>query len=130
MGTTNWAQIFGKVGADPDEANRRFLARTEPALTVPEGEQPADLGEPGAHQCARQFWTIARRQIRLIVADRAYFIFLALLPFVMGALALTVPGNTGFGIADPKRRCTRRTRVDSDAAHDGRRVHGHRADDP
>ena len=28
MGTTNWAQIFAKVGADPDEANRRFLART------------------------------------------------------------------------------------------------------
>src|SRR6201986_4200979 len=27
MGTTNWAQIFAKVGADPDEANRRFLAR-------------------------------------------------------------------------------------------------------
>src|SRR6185369_12468737 len=25
MGTTNWADIFAKVGADPDAANRRFL---------------------------------------------------------------------------------------------------------
>jgi ABC-type multidrug transport system ATPase subunit len=102
MGTTNWAQIFGKVGADPDEANRRFLARAEPPLAVPEGEQPADLGEPAHTSVTRQFLTIARRQVRLIVADRAYFIFLALLPLVMGALALTVPGDTGFGIADPR----------------------------
>ena len=27
MGTTNWAKIFTKVGADPEEANRRFLAQ-------------------------------------------------------------------------------------------------------
>ena len=27
MGTTNWAKIFSKVGADPEEANRRFLAQ-------------------------------------------------------------------------------------------------------
>ncbi|ETB33512.1 ABC transporter ATP-binding protein, partial [Mycobacterium avium subsp. hominissuis 10-5606] len=30
MGTTNWAHIFAKVGADPDEANRRFLAQNRP----------------------------------------------------------------------------------------------------
>jgi hypothetical protein len=28
-------------------------------------------------------------------------VFLALLPFILGALSLTVPGNTGFGIAEP-----------------------------
>ena len=27
LGTTNWADIFANVGADPDEANRRFLER-------------------------------------------------------------------------------------------------------
>jgi len=35
------------------------------------------------------------------VSDRAYFVFLAMLPFIMGALALTVPGDTGFGNAQP-----------------------------
>ncbi|MGZ4577245.1 MAG: ATP-binding cassette domain-containing protein [Mycobacterium sp.] len=101
MGTTNWAKIFGMVGADPDEANRRFLAQAKPPAPVAEADKPADLGAPTRSSAWRQFSTIARRQIRLIVADRAYFIFLALLPFVMGALALTVPGSTGFRVADP-----------------------------
>ena len=101
MGTTNWAKIFGMVGADPDEANRRFLAQAKPPPPIPDSERPADLGAPARSSTWRQFSTIARRQVRLIVADRAYFIFLALLPFVMGALALTVPGSTGFRVADP-----------------------------
>ena len=100
MGTTNWAKIFGMVGADPDEANRRFLAQAKPPPPA-EAQAPADLGAPARSSTWRQFSTIARRQVRLIVADRAYFIFLALLPFVMGALALTVPGSTGFRVADP-----------------------------
>ena len=99
MGTTNWAQIFAKVGADPDEANRRFLAQNKPP--PPMESPPADLGTPAHTSLPQQFSTIARRQGRLVVSDRAYFAFLALLPFVMGALSLTVPGNTGFGIADP-----------------------------
>src|SRR3954447_11500651 len=35
MGTTNWADIFTKVGADPDEANRRFLEGNRPAAQRP-----------------------------------------------------------------------------------------------
>ena len=31
MGTTNWAKIFSQVGADPEEANRRFLERDQAA---------------------------------------------------------------------------------------------------
>ncbi len=42
MGTTNWAQIFAKVGTDPDEANRRFLAQNKPP--PPMESAPADLG--------------------------------------------------------------------------------------
>ncbi len=45
MGTTNWAHIFAKVGADPDEASRRFLARRQP-FTPPRARAPADLGTP------------------------------------------------------------------------------------
>ncbi|OBK44185.1 ATP-binding cassette domain-containing protein [Mycobacterium sp. 1081908.1] len=103
MGTTNWAQIFAKVGADPDEANRRFLARTEGWHKPPPPVEsaPADLGTQARTSVRHQFSTIARRQVRLVVSDRAYFTFLALLPFVMGALSLTVPGNTGFGVAPP-----------------------------
>jgi ABC-type multidrug transport system ATPase subunit len=104
MGTTNWAHIFAKVGADPDEANRRFRARegarNQPP-PVPAESSPAELGAPAPTSKGRQFSTVARRQIRLIVADRAYFVFLAVLPFIMGGLSLSVPGNTGFGIGAP-----------------------------
>jgi ABC-type multidrug transport system ATPase subunit len=100
MGTTNWAQIFAKVGADPDEANRRFLARNRPPEPT-QDETPADLGAPAHTSMHRQFSTIVRRQVRLVVNDRAYFVFLALLPFILGALSLSVPGHTGFGVADP-----------------------------
>ena len=101
MGTTNWAKIFAKVGADPDEANRRFLAQHRPPPPAAPGK-PAELGEPVHTSVWRQFRTVARRQVRLVVADRAYFVFLALLPFILGALSLTVPGSNGFHVADPR----------------------------
>jgi ABC-type multidrug transport system ATPase subunit len=100
MGTTNWAKIFGQVGADPEEANRRFLEREQQPPPAP-ADQPADLGEPVHTSVRRQISTIARRQVRLVVADRAYFVFLALLPFILGALSLTVPGNSGFHLPGP-----------------------------
>jgi ABC-type multidrug transport system ATPase subunit/predicted component of type VI protein secretion system len=100
MGTTNWAKIFGQVGADPEEANRRFLEREQqpPPATA---DQPADLGKPVHTSVRRQISTVARRQVRLVVADRAYFIFLAVLPFILGALSLTVPGSSGFHLPGP-----------------------------
>ncbi|WP_082978588.1 FHA domain-containing protein [Mycobacterium sp. 1081908.1] len=104
MGTTNWAKIFTKVGADPEEANRRFLAQAEAQKRRPraaETAEPADLGEPVHTSVRRQISTVARRQVRLVVADRAYFVFLALLPFILGSLSLTVPGNHGFHVPAP-----------------------------
>ena len=100
MGTTNWAKIFSQVGADPEAANRRFLERDQ-GLPPPQTDQPADLGKPVHTSVPRQISTIARRQVRLVVADRAYFVFLALLPFILGALSLTVPGSSGFGLPAP-----------------------------
>lgn len=105
MGTTNWADIFANVGADPDEANRRFLAsagglRAEQAAA---GDQPADLGAPMATSLRKQLSTIARRQIRLVISDRFYTAFLMALPFVVGALSLTVTGpRPGLGVGQPE----------------------------
>ncbi|MCV7378980.1 ABC transporter ATP-binding protein [Mycobacterium alsense] len=101
MGTTNWADIFAKVGADPDEANRRFLAENKHLAHAPSDSRPADLGEPVHTDLFRQFSTVARRQVRLVVSDRGYTVFLALLPFLIGVLSLTVRGTTGFGMSDP-----------------------------
>ncbi|WP_197506931.1 ATP-binding cassette domain-containing protein, partial [Mycobacterium sp. 852002-50816_SCH5313054-b] len=106
MGTTNWAKIFTQVGADPEEANRRFLeqrdAQKRPQKLVPDkADEPGALGEPVHTSVRRQISTVARRQVRLVVADRAYFIFLALLPFILGSLSLTVPGGNGFHAPGP-----------------------------
>ncbi|BBX65507.1 ABC transporter ATP-binding/permease protein [Mycobacterium saskatchewanense] len=102
MGTRNWADIFAKVGADPDEANRRFKERNQQSEQAPSPQSPADLGEPPKTDLWRQLSTVARRQVRLVVSDRGYTIFLAVLPFLIGALSLTVKGPTpGLGPADP-----------------------------
>jgi ABC transport system ATP-binding/permease protein len=101
MGTTNWADIFSSVAGDPDAANKRFIAQHGPPPPQPAAQKPADLGEPTKTSLRRQFSTIARRQMRLIVSDRGYFLFLAFLPFIMGVLSLTVPGNVGFGVPVP-----------------------------
>jgi ABC transport system ATP-binding/permease protein len=105
MGTRNWADIFAKVGAEPDEANRRFLERGQrehQSAKSPAPAAPADLGEPVHTHLLRQLSTIARRQVRLVISDRLYTVFLALLPFLTGAIALTVKGpHPGLGPADP-----------------------------
>ena len=101
MGTTNWADIFSSVAGDPEAANRRFLAQHGPPPPQPPAEKPTDLGKPTRTSVRKQFSTIARRQMRLIVSDRGYFIFLAVLPFIMGVLSLSVPGNVGFGVPVP-----------------------------
>ena len=100
MGTTDWADIFTDVCADPDGAQQRFLARAERLVETPvqaPPETPVDLGKPVHTSLWRQFSTIGRRQVQLIVADRGYFLFLALLPLIVGLLPLTVAGHAGFG---------------------------------
>ncbi len=100
MGTTDWADIFARVSTDPDGVHRAFLKRHPPAARRMPTVGAAPLGTPPHTSQLRQVFTLARRQTRLIAADRGYFIFLALLPFVLGALSLAVPGHTGFGYAN------------------------------
>ena len=103
MGADNYADIFANVGADPDEANRRFRERKgERQSQAPAAQRPTELGEAVHTDLLRQLSTIARRQIRLVISDRGYSVFLAVLPFLIGALSLTVKGpKPGLGPADP-----------------------------
>ena len=102
MGSTDWADIFARVSADPDGVHRAFLARHPAAPRRPSPTAGAKrLGKPPQTSRWRQVGTLARRQTRLITADRGYFAFLALLPFVLGVLSLAVPGSTGLGYANP-----------------------------
>jgi ABC-type Na+ transport system ATPase subunit NatA len=103
LGTTNWADLFAGVAADPDTAHHAFVTRcraeASPRASVP---RPAAGLRPAPCRLARQMGTVARRQVRLIAADRGYSLFLAVLPFVLGALTLLVPGHVGLGTAHPR----------------------------
>jgi len=101
MGTTDWADIFTQVGADPDAVHRDFRQRATALPAAVEADKPAHPGKPARTRVWRQFSTITRRQVRLIVSDRGYFAFLAVLPFILGLLSLAVPGHVGFGIPNP-----------------------------
>ncbi|PBC54844.1 ATP-binding cassette domain-containing protein [Rhodococcus sp. ACPA1] len=96
LGSTDWADIFARVAADPDGLFAEYRA-TRPAVEVPPPSPPGPLGSPAHTSRRKQLSTVVRRQARLIRADRGYLIFLSLLPFVLGGLAVLVPGDTGFG---------------------------------
>ncbi|MCL2536096.1 MAG: ABC transporter permease, partial [Nocardiaceae bacterium] len=95
LGSTDWADIFARVASDPDGVFAEYRA-TRPEV-VPPPSPPGPLGSPAHTSRRKQLSTVARRQVQLIRADRGYLIFLSLLPFVLGGLALLVPGDTGFG---------------------------------
>lgn len=100
MGSQDWADIFAWVSANPDAAHAVFLQQNPAANQSPAPPEPAGpLGAPARTSTGRQMLTVARRQLRLIFADRIYTSFLLLLPFILGAMSLIVPGNNGFGVA-------------------------------
>ncbi|WP_372503706.1 ATP-binding cassette domain-containing protein [[Mycobacterium] manitobense] len=105
MGSTDWADIFTSVSADPDGVQRRFLAGREPSaahsVVDDASAQPARAAAPSFTGLRRQVSTIARRQVRLLVANRGYLVFLAVLPFIVGLLPLTVAGDAGLGGPPP-----------------------------
>ncbi|MEU1429242.1 FHA domain-containing protein [Nocardia sp. NPDC005746] len=95
MGTSDWAEIFGRVAADPDGAFANFRSRqafAEPPAPV----KPVERAKAPKSSPFKQFSTLARRQLRLIFADRGYLAFLGILPFVLGGLSLVVQGKSGF----------------------------------
>ncbi|QOW31348.1 FHA domain-containing protein [Nocardia seriolae] len=95
MGTSDWAEIFGRVADDPDRAFANFRSRqafAEPPAPV----QAVERAKAPKSSPFKQFSTLSRRQLRLIFADRGYLAFLGILPFVLAGLSLVVPGKNGF----------------------------------
>jgi hypothetical protein len=104
MGSTDWADVFDGVRDDPDGAQQRHLARSGPVVDVPTQVVPATpvgTAKPARTSTWRQFSTVARRQVQLLLADRGYVALLLALPFIVGLLPLTVAGHAGFGAPAP-----------------------------
>jgi len=95
MGSTDWSDIFAQISADPDGAHRAFRARQPDLADMAQPEVAAPWKPPAEPTVQRQFGLVARRQLRLIFADRVYLLFLVILPFALAGLTLLIPGNAG-----------------------------------
>ncbi|AFJ34890.1 MULTISPECIES: ATP-binding cassette domain-containing protein [Mycobacterium] len=93
MGTTDWSQVLARVGADPDGTHAAFRARPQPLTAPPEVAAP--WTPPAGLPRHRQIRLLARREVRLLLAHRSYFAFLAILPFALAGLTLLIPGDAG-----------------------------------
>lgn len=81
-----------------DQRSRRgVLPPTVPAIprTARRRHRGTDPRVSPHTSTGKQISTVARRQVRLIIADRGYLVFLLVMPFVLGVLALVVPGKAG-----------------------------------
>ncbi|GAB3127142.1 ATP-binding cassette domain-containing protein [Tsukamurella serpentis] len=98
MGTGDWAEIFDFVARQPDVAWQRYRAGNPapppPGPSGPGGSWPTPTKAPET-SVGRQLSVVARRQLRLILADRGYLVFLLLMPIVLGGITLLVPAKEG-----------------------------------
>ena len=101
MGSTDWAEIFAFVADQPEAAHQRYRSmhgHAQPPPPVGRSGPPVRASQTGY---LRQMGTIARRQVRLILADTAYLVFLVLMPVILGMLSLVIPGSSGFDPNSP-----------------------------
>jgi len=101
LGSTDWTVILKRVRADPYGAHDEYLARQQdaPAADPEPLESVEHPAPPPLPSLLRQIIIAARRQAWLMVADQRYFIFLTILPLLIGAISLLVPGDAGLGPA-------------------------------
>lgn len=106
------ADVFTSVARDPENAKLRFrhsplmeeqvsapLRSPRPAAGPP--EKP-----PRQQSIPSQLSTLARRHLRVILADRGYTAFMLLMPFVVAGITLVVPGEYGLGSQDKTQGAT------------------------
>ncbi len=105
LGTTDFAQILDRVSADPVGSHRAYrtgqqVRADRRALTTPP-DVAAPWPPPAKLPVQRQIRMLTRRQIRLLFVDRVYFLFWAVLPLVLAALAVLIPGDSGLDRPPP-----------------------------
>ncbi|MBO1765763.1 ATP-binding cassette domain-containing protein [Allobranchiibius sp. GilTou38] len=101
FGARDHADVFNAVTADPGGVQHRF--RTSPLqdeqvagpLRAPRGDGGPRERPPRQQSITSQLSTLARRHVRVILADRGYAAFMVLLPIVLALLTTVVPGRYG-----------------------------------
>ncbi|OBH78610.1 ABC transporter, partial [Mycobacterium mantenii] len=101
LGTSDWSRVLTQVGADPEGAHRAYRARPQTAAPTTPPDVAAPWPPPPGLPPGRQIRLLARREVHLLLGNRIYFAFLAILPFVLAGLALLIPGSSGLTRPDP-----------------------------
>ena len=97
LGSTDWADVFTGISADPEGAQRRYFAGRPPEPVAQQLPHAAPApGKPLRASVWRQFTAISLRQLHLLVSSRRYLLFLIALPLIVGLLPLAVGGDAGF----------------------------------
>ena len=108
FGTSNYADIFDYIKSEPDrwqmaerqaQMQRGFAAAQAPA---PQGPPP-QLTRPRPPKVDRQWGTLVRRQLRIILSDKSYAALTLLMPIVLGIIAWVIEGDKGFSSTLPGR---------------------------
>jgi ABC transport system ATP-binding/permease protein len=113
FGTADWADIFAGLTDDPTEAYEKYRRKAQPKRRFGDYPLAASVMRIARTTLSWRGWltqlaTLIRRQFSLFLADRGYLAFLAVLPVILGLLALVVPGDSGFTQPDPNDQATAR----------------------
>ena len=105
FGQPDWAEVFQAFEAEPDRdwaddyRRSRYYQRYVAAdLDGPEpsaGQDRPRAVPPATRNRLAQLSTLCRRYLAVIASDRTYLGVLAVLPLILGALALVVPAQMG-----------------------------------
>ncbi|CAG7572402.1 ABC-type multidrug transport system ATPase subunit [Barrientosiimonas humi] len=103
FGASDHADVFTAVARDPEGVKLRF--RDSPLM---EEQVSAPLRAPRPHtgppekpprqqSIPSQLSTLARRHLKVILADKGYAAFMLLMPVVLAVITMVVPGSFGLG---------------------------------
>jgi ABC-type multidrug transport system ATPase subunit/pSer/pThr/pTyr-binding forkhead associated (FHA) protein len=105
FGATDYADVFTAVTADPAASVQRYAEselheqRAGSLQPVLRGRADEHSTPPRQQSLRSQVWTLARRHLRVVLADRSYAISVLVMPVILSVLAMAVPGSAGFGPA-------------------------------
>ena len=109
FGCERYAEVFKSLSQDPQLFAARWAQTSRSALPSPASAPLGlDLGLPKL-KVTRQWSTLVRRQLRIIASDRSYALSTLLLPLLIAAMTLVIPGDSGFrkpppdGLSEPSQ---------------------------
>lgn len=98
------ADVFTEVARDPERA--KVVFRNSPLmeeqvaapLRAPRSAAPGPPEKPPRQQSIpSQLSTLARRHLKVVLADRGYAAFMLIMPVILALITMVVPGEFGLG---------------------------------